>query len=402
MGILLYLLPRTDDSLVYWSIRSAASVLLIAWYLVMAFAWGKAVAQLGTKAGTIVPVATFLVGIGVTLFYYLPAPLSEIMQVVTPLMSGIFWWLSPPAEDRELSFSWEGLQNAPFQTLVVCAIFYCAAGTMRDFVSYNNYEAIGDFSSSVPLMVSLFTAGILLISLLMSSRTKGANHSFTIAWAVASIVFFACIILVASGVTPQHKGGDSLLSSSYMCFKLLLWLFASIVARNSKASVVLVFTVFFIAPAALMLCGAVLIAPVMLQTTSFALYPYESQVLLFSVVILMAIAMVFLLRYAPLATGAIVDSEKSTSRFTAIQELATKHGLTSREAEVALLISQGYSAKRVAEMLYISQETVRTHTKKIYKKLDLHTKQELIELINSSQLSVSCDLWTPKQESDES
>ena len=41
----------------------------------------------------------------------------------------------------------------------------------------------------------------------------------------------------------------------------------------------------------------------------------------------------------------------------------------------------GNTVARIAEQLFISENTVRTHTKRIYTKLDVHKKQELIDLV---------------------
>ncbi len=57
--------------------------------------------------------------------------------------------------------------------------------------------------------------------------------------------------------------------------------------------------------------------------------------------------------------------------------------LSAREAEVMELIARGNSVARIAEMLVVSENTIRTHSKRIYAKLDIHKRQELIDLINS-------------------
>ena len=46
-------------------------------------------------------------------------------------------------------------------------------------------------------------------------------------------------------------------------------------------------------------------------------------------------------------------------------------GLTRREAEILTLLGQGLSPRRAAEALGLSFETVRTHTRNLYRKLDV-------------------------------
>lgn len=57
--------------------------------------------------------------------------------------------------------------------------------------------------------------------------------------------------------------------------------------------------------------------------------------------------------------------------------------LSDREAEVALLIAQGRSKTYIAEQLFLSENTVRTHAKNAYAKIGVHSKQELIDLLQA-------------------
>ena len=63
-----------------------------------------------------------------------------------------------------------------------------------------------------------------------------------------------------------------------------------------------------------------------------------------------------------------------------------QYHLSPRELEILPLIAQGHSAHYVAEALCISFNTVKTHTRRVYDKLDVHTRDELITLINSTKL----------------
>lgn len=62
-----------------------------------------------------------------------------------------------------------------------------------------------------------------------------------------------------------------------------------------------------------------------------------------------------------------------------LEDIAREAGLTPRETEVALLLLEGRSLRIVQEELFISEGTARTHTKRIYAKLGVHSKQELID-----------------------
>lgn len=65
-----------------------------------------------------------------------------------------------------------------------------------------------------------------------------------------------------------------------------------------------------------------------------------------------------------------------------VEEIAEHFGLTRREREVAALLLEGRSLRRIQATLFISEGTAKTHVKHIYAKLNVHTKQELIDLFN--------------------
>ena len=57
--------------------------------------------------------------------------------------------------------------------------------------------------------------------------------------------------------------------------------------------------------------------------------------------------------------------------------------LSDRETEVMELVARGDTVARIAEKLSVSENTVRTHAKRIYAKLGIHSKQELSDLVRS-------------------
>lgn len=65
----------------------------------------------------------------------------------------------------------------------------------------------------------------------------------------------------------------------------------------------------------------------------------------------------------------------------ACEALAKECSLSPRESEVLLLLAKGRDLPYVSEKLYVSKNTVRTHMKNIYQKLGVHSKQELLDLL---------------------
>lgn len=74
-----------------------------------------------------------------------------------------------------------------------------------------------------------------------------------------------------------------------------------------------------------------------------------------------------------------------TGKFRAACEaIAERYGLTPREAEVMRLVMRGRSGAYVQENLFISKSTFQTHMRNLYKKLDVHTNQELLDLLETT------------------
>ena len=60
------------------------------------------------------------------------------------------------------------------------------------------------------------------------------------------------------------------------------------------------------------------------------------------------------------------------------RSLRARCGLTEREAEIVYLLAQGHTQAYCAEALVVSINTIRSHMKHIYSKMDIHSKDELL------------------------
>lgn len=69
---------------------------------------------------------------------------------------------------------------------------------------------------------------------------------------------------------------------------------------------------------------------------------------------------------------------------TACAAVAEKHRLTARETEVFKLLARGRTSPIIQEKLVLSHNTVKTHVRHIYAKLDVHSQQELIGIVEET------------------
>lgn len=69
------------------------------------------------------------------------------------------------------------------------------------------------------------------------------------------------------------------------------------------------------------------------------------------------------------------------------QIIGNTYMLSLREQEVLFYLAKGYNAALIQEKLYISEGTTKTHMRHIYRKLNIHTQQDLIRIVESVELS---------------
>ena len=94
---------------------------------------------------------------------------------------------------------------------------------------------------------------------------------------------------------------------------------------------------------------------------------------------------------APQPTGVVEEKAANASGGFTITDRLSKQclalkrdfGLSARETEVCELIARGRTMAAIADELFISENTVRTHSKHIYTKLSVHSRQELSELLST-------------------
>ncbi len=85
--------------------------------------------------------------------------------------------------------------------------------------------------------------------------------------------------------------------------------------------------------------------------------------------------------------GAAVESaaESPDPIAAGVARVAARYQLSPREAEVCEYLARGRSQTYIREALFLSKNTVATHVRRIYTKLDVHSKQELIDLVEAQE-----------------
>lgn len=96
------------------------------------------------------------------------------------------------------------------------------------------------------------------------------------------------------------------------------------------------------------------------------------------------------LRASPLRGGRGPSSSPSPSRPCPEPEqvefapFAARYALTPRETEVLGYLVRGRTLPYIADALFVTTGTVKTHTVHIYRKLQVNSRQELLDLFEAS------------------
>lgn len=86
-------------------------------------------------------------------------------------------------------------------------------------------------------------------------------------------------------------------------------------------------------------------------------------------------------------TGATAPESTADPISQRCQVLIDRFELSPRESEVLVAFAHGRNVSYLAETLVLSPNTIRTHSKTLYAKLGVHSKQELLDLVERQPLA---------------
>ena len=78
-----------------------------------------------------------------------------------------------------------------------------------------------------------------------------------------------------------------------------------------------------------------------------------------------------------------VKAEQATK--VGIEHALDRYGVTKRERQIVEKICLGKTNKQIAEELFISLQTVKDHTHRIYSKIGINSRMQLVQLMNAAK-----------------
>lgn len=206
-------------------------------------------------------------------------------------------------------------------------------------------------------------------------------------------MFLATLISVAllpvSAVSPAAN--SIVLLVSYICFEVLLWSALSEQAYELKIPAIMVFGFGKALLSVGTLIGAANLKASANLSSSFA---FGSTAFILLLVTTMVVAYCLWPQEkdiqktdAPVRdkVAPSLEDSKSIDIGNTCALLADCHMLSVREAEVLYLLARGRNATFIAGELFISANTAKSHIRHVYQKLEIHSQQALIDLVESGR-----------------
>lgn len=370
---------------------SIAAVVAGAGLGVMYMAWASAFEELPLARAVVKTASSFLLAaLLFALAVALPRPMGVVLTILLPIAIGfiVFGVLrvghTPPKDEprrvSRIAFSLRALLSLGVISLVesfMRALFFNAS----PIISEGSYPWLF-------LLATMVSVGVVVAPLFTSKELDfGAAYK-------ACVFVLAFVFLLLPILDLGTFAADLLALIMYCVVTLLIWTLLLRVSGLYGLSMLLTFGVGWGAHVAGALVGTFSGALV----GSYAdLSPRLLSILALACACLVFFAYLFLFseRFMKRLTGDSVAKREGNS-FSGHKpfrercgQIAKSRGLTPREAEIMALLVKGRSTPRIQSALGLTAGTVNTHLTHLYRKLDVHDKQELIDLIEADTQSKS-------------
>ena len=331
-------------------------VVLAAVYVALPIAWGALLLEMtasSPKRLLLVMSASYAVSFLVGYLSYAPAPWNLIRPVGAPLISGAAWFCC-----RMMAAKRAGC---------------CIASS----------PAVPPSREGASSIRSLYV--LVLVIFLVSSVATGFINSGTASYAPSmnTLVRDTLNVIVTLAIIALIAASKSLERVKFTLVVVLMLLENS---RSDASMTERSLLLKFVVPTLASTFISYLVVPLIAEGLGLAYSDFWGVLSLLLGFALGVFLFVFLsslvIRYLPGATSSSetsLGSEAPAGPDATAGAMREVYGLTEKEAEVLALLLEGNTYKKIAALMYVSDSTVQSHAKSIYRKVDVHTKQELVD-----------------------
>ncbi len=369
-------------------VLGAGSVLLGLAYVGLSLAWGGWLVGWVPSPGRMlaVAIASYAASFAVGYLSYLPVPLSLVRPIGAPVISGLCWYACWRREARCVDARTpRGLEPTVQRSIyILVLVFFLVGSVATGFINTGSVAYAPSSSTLVRDTLSLVLSLGLLGVVVAVGQTQRAEFLLI---SVLGVVQFGGIFLATFWGEALLPLGTGLMQASKSCFSLVL--FVSVLlggAGRGLPARCRRLLLLFVVPTVASFGISYLLVPALVSSFAIAYEGFWGTLSLTMGFGLGVLVFVFLSSMAmrgfhepvSLGTAGAPDASSTAERARALGEA---YGCTTREQDVLALLVAGNTYKKVAELLGVSENTVQYHSKNIYRKLGVHTKQELVDLV---------------------
>ena len=249
---------------------------------------------------------------------------------------------------------------------------------MRYLFESHDANTAGGAGFSFVMTSSVIVAGLVVLSVLLFSKRLDLAFTYRPVLPLLALGCFLIPLLETSSIVPYFFA-----RTGYICFEILNWVMLSDTAYRWSISSNRVFGL-----GRAGVSGGILLGSFFgwILTNSSELPPYIAAGYSGALVLILIIASSFALTerdVARITKQRIPQNTPALSLEDKAGILAQQHELGERATQVLILLVKGRTGSRIEQELYISKGTVNYHLRTIYHKLGVHSRQELLDLVES-------------------
>lgn len=354
-----------------------ACVAVLGWLYMQ---WGRFYALLDTRLMILCAFSSGLVGsLLKTFVHFVPSTIGFIVTVSLPMVSAFTasWAIcnAPQSEKPAIRFEAKSVLRNLAKVLVAIVLF---SFTTAFAINANvvNQSAI----PSLYFILARLLEMAISLAVLFYVGFQGKSFNFSELWRIVLLILAVDLVCVVT--FPANASVHCLESSVWDLLVLCTWVTAADISRHTRGNSPLVLG--FIWPLySLPFAIGTLLSPVLAPHGISA-----GQVSLLMLTLLVVSSICLESRdqdtkwlFSDLWGEASVRQGGVDSLDDRCEQLAKEHDLTPREQEIMQYLCKGRTKAYIAEALYLTENTVKTHSKRIYTKLGIHSKRELLDLV---------------------
>jgi DNA-binding CsgD family transcriptional regulator len=346
--------------------------------------WGcaySAMNQVSVASNTAIAFA-----LAITIYYllisYCAYPIITLITIFLPILEGIFLVLST----RDRSFNNKMIENGvkinPWTYILrigfFAAILGLAIGTLREVSITSLQLGIIEEEQAVVLFGTIVLAVVIVHLILLSEKQPQERFSLRI-----PVLFAGVTVILLFIINDENSLIYKIVELvGYFSFEVAIWSAFVWIVHQSQISPLKVFGLGLAFISMGNFFGTISNKFILLSSASLSLSQIINPIILMFV-LLLAIYLISAEKNVPGIIQTHDDREMNDTEKQVLM-VASRYRLTNREKEVLNLLSKGRNIAFISKKLYISTNTTKTHMKRIFNKTDVHSRQDLMDLIDEA------------------